>query len=54
MFLWLLTNFVAVLHGFRSLGMVFVMIVVSAFAVTFVLSIVMSILGIVPSGVVNV
>ena len=46
LFLWLLTNFIAVLHGFRSLAQVFVMIVVSAFAIAFMLSIVLAILGI--------
>ncbi|MEM0945982.1 MAG: Yip1 family protein [Pseudomonadota bacterium] len=46
LFLWLLTNFVAVLHGFRSLGQVFVMILVSTFAIAFVLSLVLAILGI--------
>lgn len=46
LFLWLLTNFVAVLHGFRSLAQVFVMILVSAFAIAFILSIVLAVLGI--------
>lgn len=52
LFLWLLTNFVAVLHGFRSLAQVFVMILVSAFTIAFVLSIVMTLVGIsIPMGV---
>ena len=45
-FFWLLTQFVMVLHGFGSAGMVFVMIVVSLLAVTFALSILLSILGV--------
>ncbi|MEM1363314.1 MAG: Yip1 family protein [Pseudomonadota bacterium] len=45
LFLWLLTNFVAVLHGFRSLGLVFVMILGSLLGIIFVLSLVLSILG---------
>ncbi len=54
LFLWLFTNFVATLHGFKSLPLVFVMILVSAFALTFVLSIVLSLLGIVGPGALNV
>lgn len=46
LFLWLLTNFVAVLHGFRSLAQVFVMILVTAFAIAFFLSLVLTILGV--------
>jgi hypothetical protein len=46
LFLWLLVNFIAVLHGFTSLGMVFVMTILSAFAIIFLLSVVLSILGI--------
>lgn len=46
LFLWLLTNFVAVLHGFRSLGQVFVMILVSAFGFAFVTTLVLAILGV--------
>jgi hypothetical protein len=45
-FFWLLTQFVMVLHGFGSAGMVFVMIVISLLAVTFALSVLLSILGI--------
>lgn len=44
--LWLFVNFVAVLHGFTSLGMVFFMTLASAFAILFLLSLVLSILGI--------
>lgn len=43
---WLLTHFVAALHGFQSLGSVFVMIVLSIFAVISVLAIVLSILAV--------
>ena len=46
LFLWLLTNFVAVLHGFRSLAQVFVMILVSAFAIAFFLSLALTFLGV--------
>ncbi|MBT8457368.1 MAG: YIP1 family protein [Rhodobacteraceae bacterium] len=46
LFFWLMTNFVAVLHGFRSLGQVFVMIIVSGFAIAFFASIVLTILGV--------
>jgi hypothetical protein len=38
-------NFIAVLHGFTSLGMVFVATLASAFALLFAFSIVLSILG---------
>lgn len=48
LFLWLLTNFVAVLHGFSSLGKVFGGILLSAFALAVVLVIVLNILGISP------
>jgi len=49
--LWLLTNFIAVAHGFRALGQVFMMILVSFFAIAFGLSIVLVILGVVvPAG----
>ena len=46
LFLWLLVNFIATLHGFTSLGMVFVMTILSAFAILFLLSLVLTILGI--------
>lgn len=46
LFLWLLTNFVAVLHGFRSLGQVFLMIVVSTFTIAFLLSLVLALFGV--------
>lgn len=44
--LWLFVNFVAVLHGFTSLGMVFFMTLASAFAIVFLMSLVLAILGI--------
>jgi len=50
LFMWLLTNFIAVLHGFKSLGQVFVMILLSLFVVAFALSIILTILGIAPTG----
>lgn len=46
LFLWLLTHFVAVLHGFQSLGQVFAMIVVSIFTLAFVLSVLLALFGI--------
>ena len=50
LFLWLLTNFIAELHGFPSLGRVFAMILATAFALAFVVALVMGILGIQPPG----
>ena len=47
-FFWLLTNFIAVLHGFTSLGRVFAMIIATAFALVFVLVFFMSMLGLEP------
>jgi hypothetical protein len=46
LFLWLLVNFIAALHGFTSLGMVFVMTILSAFALLFCLSLVLTLLGV--------
>lgn len=48
LFLWLLVNFISVLHGFTSLGLVLAMTIVSAFGIIFVLSLVLSLLGLVP------
>lgn len=48
LFLWLLTNFVAELHGFESLGRVFGMIVVTAMGLAFVLATLLTIFGITP------
>lgn len=46
LFFWLLVNFIATLHGFTSLGLVFVATVLSAFGIIFVLSLVLTLLGI--------
>jgi hypothetical protein len=46
LFLWLLTNFIAVLHGFSSLLLVFVMILVSAFGIAFGLSLILTLIGV--------
>ncbi|PWK62473.1 Yip1 family protein [Roseicyclus mahoneyensis] len=46
LFLWLLVNFIATLHGFTSLGMVFVMTLLSGFAILVSLSLVLTMLGI--------
>ncbi|MCA8884130.1 MAG: YIP1 family protein [Rhodobacteraceae bacterium] len=54
LFIWLLTNFVAALHGFKSLGAVFFMILASAFALTFALSLLLTLFGVVAPGVPNV
>jgi hypothetical protein len=45
LYIWLLVNFIAVLHGFTSLGLVFVATLLSAFALLFVFSLILSILG---------
>jgi hypothetical protein len=46
LFLWLLVNFIAALHGFTSLGMVFVATILSAFTILFLLSLVLTMLGV--------
>jgi hypothetical protein len=46
LFLWLLTNFIAVLHGFSSLVQVFVMIIVAAIGIAFGLSIILTLIGV--------
>lgn len=46
LFFWLLVNFIAVLHGFPSVGMVFFMTLVSFVSILFLLSLVLSVLGI--------
>ncbi len=51
--LWLLTHFVSVIHGFPSLGTVFVMILLSGFAVGSVAIILLSSIGI-ATGVLDV
>lgn len=40
--LWVLTNFIAVVHGFRSLGRVFLGMVLALFAFAFLLSLVLA------------
>jgi hypothetical protein len=44
-FFWLLTQFVMVLHGFGSAPMVFVMILVSMLALTFAISLLLTLFG---------
>lgn len=46
LFLWLLTNFIAVLHGFNSLVQVFLMVLVSAFGIAFGLSLILTLIGV--------
>ena len=46
LFLWLLTNFIAVLHGFNSLAQVFLMILVSTFGLAFGLSLILTLIGV--------
>ncbi|MAQ82457.1 MAG: hypothetical protein CMH12_04415 [Maritimibacter sp.] len=45
LFFWLLSNFVAEMHGFRSLGLVFAMIIVSLLSIIFALSLILTLLG---------
>jgi hypothetical protein len=50
LFFWLLVNFIAVLHGFTSLGLVFVTTLLVGFGMLVLMSIVLSALGLaVPS-----
>jgi hypothetical protein len=44
LFLWLMTSFIAELHGFRSRGLVFVGMVVSAFAAGLLIGVVVILL----------
>lgn len=53
-FLWMLTNFIAALHGFESLPKVFGMMIATFFAIAFVLAFLMALLGIQPPGVQDV
>lgn len=53
LFFWLLVNFVAILHGFTSLGMVFVGIILSFFGVGFGLALILTMIGLTP-GMTNV
>lgn len=45
---WLLTNFIAELHGFQSLAKVLMAIIATMFAMAFALALLMSLLGIAP------
>jgi len=54
-FFWLLTNFVAELHGFQSLPQVFLMIIVSLVGMVFGISLILSIIGVtIPGTAMNV
>ena len=53
LFLWVLTNFVAALHGFTSLGKVFGMILVTFMAIAFVVAFLLALLGIQGPGMVD-
>lgn len=46
LFFWLLTNFVAELHGFKSLGLVFLMIIVAAFGIAFGTYLLLALIGV--------
>lgn len=46
LFFWLLVNFIAVLHGFTSLGMIFVATILTALGIIFGLSLILTLLGI--------
>ncbi|WP_275565600.1 Yip1 family protein [Psychromarinibacter sediminicola] len=50
LFFWLLTNFVAELHGFQSLGQVFLMVIVSILGIVFALSLILTLIGITVPG----
>lgn len=45
LFFWLITNFVAVIHGFERLGRVFAGILGGMFAIGFVLTLILAIIG---------
>ncbi|MBE3637730.1 YIP1 family protein [Mangrovicoccus algicola] len=48
--MWVFTAFVAEIHGFHNLWLVFLMIIVSVLAISFVLSLVLSMLGLTFTG----
>lgn len=50
LFFWWLTNFVAELHGFRSLGQVFLMVIVSLLSIVFAMSLILTLIGITVPG----
>lgn len=49
--IWILTNFIAELHGFRSLTKVFLMMLVTLFGVAFGMSLILAIIGVSVPGV---
>lgn len=49
-FVWCLVNFVAELHGFDSLGMVFAGVIMSAVGLLLAISVVLSLIGLVVTG----
>jgi hypothetical protein len=44
-FIWLMVNFIAVLHGFRSLWAVFAGLIATMFALSFVILFVLGVIG---------
>ncbi len=51
LFFWLLSHFITVLHGFTSVGQVFVMTLLSFVVILFILSLVLTLLGLgLPTG----
>jgi hypothetical protein len=52
LFFWLLTHFVALIHGFKSLPSVFIIIIAAIFGVIFGLSLLLALISLsVPGGV---
>ncbi|WP_099824062.1 Yip1 family protein [Oceaniglobus indicus] len=51
-FLWLLTHFIATVHGFTSLGKVFAMIIATSFGAAFGLSLLLTLVGVTIPGMV--
>ena len=51
LFFWLLTNFVAELHGFQSLGQVFAMVIVGVIAIGFCMIFLFALIGVSITGV---
>jgi len=49
--IWILTNFIAELHGFKSLTKVFLMMLVTLFGLAFGVSLILAIIGISVPGV---
>jgi len=46
LFFWLLVNFIATLHGFQSLGLIFVATILTALGFIFVMSLVLTVIGV--------